>query len=341
LRRILCLSLLLLVWGCSGETPDETATTEPAAAPAGGDDDAAVAPVPEVLPDVVARVNAYEVSDAELERAIESLEARAGGPVPPEQRDRIYRDVLEQIIGFQLLVQEGEARNMSPSEADVESRVSQVRAQFPTPGDFDRMLEERAITVEDVRADARRDAIVQRLLESEMASRVSVEAQDVDAFYHDNPDQFQQGEAVRASHILVTVAAGADDAAREAARTKAADLLTRIRGGADFATLAREHSNDPGSAANGGDLGFFQQGQMVGPFNDAAFSLAPGVVSDLVETDYGYHIIKVAEKQPGRAIPLDEVRPQVEQFLQQRERDTQTEAFIDELRAKGAVQVLL
>jgi hypothetical protein len=96
LRRILCLSLLLLVWGCSGETPDETATTEPAAAPAGGDDDAAVAPVPEVLPDVVARVNAYEVSDAELERAIESLEARAGGPVPADPRR--FKTVTERIL---------------------------------------------------------------------------------------------------------------------------------------------------------------------------------------------------------------------------------------------------
>jgi len=338
LRRILFLSLLLLVWGCSGST-DETA---PADAPATTSaDDATVNPVPEVLPDVIARVNGEEVSHTELERAIESVEARAGGPVPPEQRDQIYRDILEQIIGFQLLVQEGEARNLTPPDADIESRVEQVRAQFPAPGDFEKMLEERQLTVDDVRADARRDAIVQRLLESEMASRATVDTEDVDAFYRDNPDQFQQGESVRASHILVSVASGADDAAREAARTKAADLLAQIRGGADFATLAREHSNDPGSAANGGDLGFFQQGQMVGPFNDAAFTLEPGTVSDLVETEYGYHIIKVAEKQPGRTIALDEVRPQVEQYLQQRKRQEQTDAFIDELRTKGSVEILM
>jgi len=340
LRLILSLLLVLFVWGCSSQTPEEAAATVPEATADGDADAVSVGPVPDVLPGVVARVNGYEVSDSELEQAIESVAARAGSPVPADQRDRVYRDILEQIIGYRLLVQEGEARDLGISDADVQARVDQIRAQFPTPDDFERMLESRELTLDELRADARRDAIVQRLLETEMASRVTVDDEAVNAFYRDNPDQFEQGESVRASHILVTAPAD-DEATRAAAREKAADLLARIRAGADFATLAREHSNDPGSAANGGDLGFFQQGQMVGPFNDAAFSLEPGVVSELVETEYGFHIIKVAEKQPGRTISLDEVRPQLEQFLQERERQAQTDAFIDELRTRGAVEVLI
>lgn len=340
MRLIVSLLLVLLVCGCSGQTPEEAATTAPEAMADGDAEAAAVDPVPEVLPDVVARVNGYEVNGTELEQAIASVEARAGSPVPPDQRDRIYRDILEQIIGYRLLVQEGESRDLGVSDADVQARVDQIRAQFPTPDDFERMLADRTLTLDELRADARRDAIVERLLESEMASRVAVDDAAVDAFYRDNPDQFEQGESVRASHILVSAPAD-DEATRAAAREKAADLLAQIRAGADFATLAREHSNDPGSAANGGDLGFFPQGQMVGPFNDAAFSLEPGAVSDLVETEYGFHIIKVAEKQPGRAIALEDVRPQVEQFLQQRERQAETDAFIDELRTRGAVEVLM
>jgi len=134
---------------------------------------------------------------------------------------------------------------------------------------------------------------------------------------------------------------GADAAAKAEARAKAEQVLKDIKAGKDFAALAKEHSQDPGSAVNGGDLGFFQPGQMVGPFNDAAFSLAPGSVSDLVETEFGFHIIKVAEKQPSRTVPLDDVKPQLEQFLLQRNRQEQTEAFVEGLRSKGKIEILI
>ena len=109
----------------------------------------------------------------------------------------------------------------------------------------------------------------------------------------------------------------------------------------DFAALAKQHSQDPGSAVNGGDLGFFQQGQMVGPFNDVAFKLAPGEVSDLVETEFGFHIIKVAEKQAPRAVPLEEVRQRLEQYLERQNREQQTDAFINGLKTKGKIDILI
>ena len=160
-------------------------------------------------------------------------------------------------------------------------------------------------------------------------------------FYAKNPDQFKQPERVHASHILISVPKGADAAAKTQARTKAADILKDVKGGKDFAALAKEHSQDPGSAQNGGDLGFFQQGQMVGPFNDVAFTLAPGAISDLVETDFGFHIIKVIEKQAPRAVPLDEVRPQLEQYLERQNREQQTDAFVNGLKAKGKIEILI
>jgi parvulin-like peptidyl-prolyl isomerase len=113
-----------------------------------------------------------------------------------------------------------------------------------------------------------------------------------------------------------------------------------VKAGKDFAALAREHSQD-GSAASGGDLGFFKQGEMVGPFNDVAFSLEPGKTSGVVETPFGYHIIKVAQKLPARDVPLDEVRPQVEEYLKNQNRETETEAFVNSLKAKGKVEILV
>jgi peptidyl-prolyl cis-trans isomerase C len=172
---------------------------------------------------------------------------------------------------------------------------------------------------------------ISKLIETEIAAKVAVKPEQVTDFYAKNPDQFKQGDSVRASHILIAVPKGADAAAKAQARAKAEQVLEDVKSGKDFAALAKEHSADPGSAVQGGDLGFFQQGQMVGPFNDAAFSLAPGAISDLVETEFGFHIIKVAEKKPGRTIPLEEVKPQVEQYLEQLNRQNETESYVNGL----------
>ena len=199
----------------------------------------------------------------------------------------------------------------------------------------------RNLTLDRMRSDARGEIAIGRLIEKEIADKVALKPGQVEDFYKQNPEQFKQPERVRASHILILVPESADEAARSQAKTKAQQILKDVKSGKDFAALAKQHSQDPGSAVNGGDLGFFPQGQMVGPFNDAAFSLKPGSVSDLVETQFGYHIIKVVEKQPGRTVPLEEVRPKVEQFLQHQNRESQTDEFVKSLRAKGKVEILV
>jgi peptidyl-prolyl cis-trans isomerase D len=128
-------------------------------------------------------------------------------------------------------------------------------------------------------------------------------------------DRFTDVEQVRARHILVAVPPGGDDAAKAQARAEAEDLLRQVRAGGDFEALAKKHSKDPGSAAKGGDLGFFPRGRMVPAFDAAAFALEPGQVSELVETPYGFHIVKVEEKKPGGSRPLEAVRDQIVQEL--------------------------
>jgi peptidyl-prolyl cis-trans isomerase C len=223
----------------------------------------------------------------------------------------------------------------------VDERIKEIQKQFPSEDAFKQMLTSRKTTLEQVRSDISQDITVQKLIANEIADKVAVKPEQVTDFYAKNPDQFKQPERVRASHILIMVPKGSDEAAKTAARNKAADILKDVKAGKDFAALAKEHSQDPGSAKNGGDLGFFQQGQMVGPFNDVAFKLAPGSVSDLVETEFGFHIIKVAEKQTARAVPLEEVRPQLEQYLERQNREQQTDAFVNGLKAKGKVEILI
>jgi peptidyl-prolyl cis-trans isomerase C len=337
--RILLLIVVLVVCGCS-RTSTEAATPATALAAAQATP-AAPKPVPAQIPDVLARVNGEAVTKADFDRAVQALEARAGGPIPPEQRDQVLRGVLDQLIGYKVLVQETRARNVAIPDAEVDARIGQIRGQFPSEADFTQMLAQRKLTLEQVKSDARQDMAISKLIEGEIASKVAVKPEQVTDFYTKNPDQFKQGDSVRASHILISVPKGADTATKAQARAKAEQVLKDVKAGGDFAALAKQHSADPGSAANGGDLGFFQQGQMVGPFNDVAFGLPPGAISDLVETDFGFHIIKVAEKKAGRTIPLEEVRPQVEQYLEERNRQEQTEAFVNGLKMKGKIEVLI
>ncbi|HXI14513.1 MAG TPA: peptidyl-prolyl cis-trans isomerase [Thermoanaerobaculia bacterium] len=152
-------------------------------------------------------------------------------------------------------------------------------------------------------------------------SLVSIDDATLERQYAAAREDYKTGEAVRAQHILIKPA-GATPADDAAARSRAQGLLARLRGGADFSALAKENSGDPSSAAQGGDLGFFERGQMVGEFDRVSFSLPQGQISDLVKTEYGYHIIRVNEKRGAGYRPLEEVKAQLRtQLVEQTTKD--------------------
>jgi peptidyl-prolyl cis-trans isomerase C len=326
----------------SAQAPSPAAQSPPVAQPAAAaPTEGAPKPVPAELPDVLARVNGEAIRKADLEKAIKNVEGRARQPVPANERDRVYRGLLDQLISYRLLLQESKSRKIEVPEADVDARLAQIKGQFPSEDAFNQTLAQQKMTVEQLREDAKGDMRVAKMLEGEVGTNAAVQPQDVSTFYQQNPDKFKQGERVRASHILIRTGEKADAKTKEEARAKATDVLKQVKSGKDFGELAKFFSQDPGSAANGGDLGYFMHGQMVPPFEQAAFALKPGDVSDVVETPFGFHIIKVADKQPARTVPLDEVKPQIEQFLQTQQRQQKTQVFINSLKAKSKVEVLI
>lgn len=336
--HVLAVVLLVIAAACnrSGVSPPEESST--AAAPAASEP---AKPVPAVIPDVVARVNGETVTKAEFDDAVAAVEQRNQGPVPADQRDRVLRGVLDQLVGIKLLTQEAAARKIAVPEADIEAQLTQMRQQFPSEEVFNQALKQQNKTVDLLKAEARSSLAIQKMLEGTLAGKIAVTPQQAQDFYEKNPDQFKRPEQVRASHILITVQQGADVAAKAAAKRKAEGVLKQVKAGSDFASLAKANSQDPGSAINGGDLGFFQRGQMVPPFDQAAFTMKPGSTSELVETQFGYHIIRVMEKKEAGTVSLDEVRPQLEQYLQNLNRQREMQAFVDGLKAKGKVEILL
>jgi len=146
-----------------------------------------------------------------------------------------------------------------------------------------------------------------------LAQHIQVDEEAVRKLYEEQAANFTVGEERRARHILIKVEEDADDQAVETARTKTQDLLSKIHAGEDFDKLARQHSEDAGSAADGGDLGYFARGVMVKPFEDAAFSMSVDDVSDLVRSPFGFHIIKLVGIKAGDTKSFDEVRAKLEQ----------------------------
>lgn len=149
-----------------------------------------------------------------------------------------------------------------------------------------------------------------------LMQQVSISDEEIKAWYDGHAEQYQRAEERRASHILIPLAKDAPEAEQKAAREQADALLKAARANpGEFAKLAKENSKDPGSAQNGGDLGFFARGAMVKPFEDAAFSLKENEISDVVQSDFGLHIIKLAEIKPAKKRPLDEVRGEIAEEL--------------------------
>lgn len=333
-RVFVCCACVLALSACKKTKPAEAQSPAAEAAPA------PPKPVPAVLPDQIASVNGETVSKGDFETAIHGLEQQAGQPVPAEQRDAVYRDVLDQMIGYKLLTQEAKSRKIEIADADLTKRIDEMKGHFGSPDAFEKALAGQGLTLDKFKEQTRAEMQLAKMMETEIEPKVKVEDKDLQEFYTKNPDKFRQPEQVRASHILIAAKADADAKAKDAAKAKAASILKQLKGGADFAELAKKNSADEANAKTGGDLGFFAKGQMVGEFERAAFALAkPGDVSDVVETPFGFHIIKLTEKKPESTVALDQVKPQLEAFLKNQKRQDLTLAFVKTLRGKGKVDV--
>ena len=313
-----------------GGEPAKDAAAKPAEPPK---------PMPAELPEVLARVNGQDVKKTDFDMLVRNIEMGTG-PIPAERRDEVLRAQLERLITYTVLRQEIAKRNIAVPDTDLDQQLNSMRSQFQNEEDFKKALAARSMTVERLREDARVDMAITRMLDGEVAAAEPATDDEVKQFYEKNPEKFKQGEAVRASHILLLVDEKADDVTRKKARAQIDGILAKAKKGEDFAALAKAHSQD-GSAPQGGDLNFFTRGRMVPEFEQAAFALEPGQISDVVTTQFGYHIIKVTEKRAASTVPLDKVSPQVKQYLTNQKKQQKADAFVADLRKHAKVEVLV
>lgn len=240
------------------------------------------------------------------------------------------QSILEGMIVEKLLLQEAESKGISVSSGEIDKLLSETLvSNGMTEEDLASNLKANNMTLNEFREQFRKTIIMNRLLNSTVLHNISVSEEEVEQYYVENMESFKIPEAVRASHILVN------------SSSEAEKLRSRIMKGEDFAELAMEYSTCP-SAPKGGDLNWFQRGMMIKEFEDAAFALEEiGDISGVVETKFGYHIIKLTNRSYESTQPFDAVKGKVIQEILSKKQAAAVEAYTQQLRGRAVIEVFM
>lgn len=296
------------------------------------------------VPAKAADINGIAIPYKDFEHQLNMFKQQAlkgtAGQLPDALNKRLKEQVIQKMVTDELLFQEATKQGVKADSNEIENRMTSIKNRFQDEKQFQEKLNEAGLTEKKLRNQIRRQALIGELIKKEIAPQVNVTPQDAKKYYDENPEKFRQPERVRAQHILMKVEKGDSENKKAEARDKLKKLQKRILAGEDFSNLAREHSQGP-SNVRGGDLGYFKKGQMVKPFEEVAFKLAPNEVSDIVETRFGYHLIKVLDHQPESSSPYEVIEKKLMSFLFNEQLQEKLKPYVLTLREKAKIQVYI
>jgi peptidyl-prolyl cis-trans isomerase SurA len=298
--------------------------------------------------DVAARVNGKEITTAELEK---EFQIRTSTDQPPsvEEAQDLKLQLLNQMINDRILLELAAQAGLTATDAEVDVKFNELKNQG-TEEQFQEMLKQQKMSVDDVKAEYRKQITIDKLVNKEITSKISVSEGEIKSFYDKNKDSFNLPEGFHIAHILIDPAptpdlnnAKNDDAKTpDEARQKALRVLHDIQTGQDFATEARNYSEDPGTAPLGGDLNFQPIDNIANtdPALAAAVKrLKVGETSGVIETRFGYHIVKLLERDPGGQKDLSDprIQAQVRQVIFNRKDTLYKNAFSENARNNAKI----
>jgi len=298
-----------------------------------------VTPLPNPLPEIASRVNGREIPLKYAEIIVRRLLEKAD-----KEKDRpwAYRQAVQQLITRELLLEEAVSRKVTADDKKVEEAYNEARVGYKDDEAWATFLANQGLTVDAFRSEIRTQLTVAALLDQEATQVPSqVSDQEARAFYDSKPEMFDSGERRLASHILLRVPQGATQAQKEAVRARAQAVLARLKKGEDFAKVAKEASEDVGSAGKGGRLEAFAHGQMDPAFEKAAFALKPGERSDVVETPFGFHVIQLIQVLPSQHLEFEATKDKIKQYILVNRRQQRIDGLIAMLRAKAQIETYL
>jgi foldase protein PrsA len=256
----------------------------------------------------VAAVNGQAISRADLDHKLESTPAA--------------KQVLNQLIQQQLLEQYARDKKIDVTQAEIDKKRDETKARMQ-PGQYDQVVKSQGLTDADLNQIFKQQVVIEKAV----APQVHVTDSDIKAYFDKNRSLFDKPAQVRARHILVADAA------------KAKEVLAKLKAGGNWDALAKQYSTDPASKDKGGELGFFGRGQMVGPFQDAAFGAKVNQIVGPVKSPFGYHIIQVEEKKPAQPASLASAHDTIKTQLTGQQQGTAVPAFMQQLKTGAKIDI--
>ena len=302
----------------------------------------ALATEKEVVKGKVAIVNGAVIPQTDFDRELGRAKQMysMGKKVDDSQLPEIKEKALEQLIERELLYQESRNKGIEVDEEAVTSKIDALRKRFPGEDQFKKGLEKMNLTEAILKSQFRQGMAIQELIETQVAQKVKVSEQEIKDYYDGHPQLFKQPEKIQAKHILINVDPKADESKKAEAKNKIKKAQQRLKAGEQFSKLAEELSQCP-SSKKGGDLGYFGRGQMVKSFEEAAFTLKPGEVSDIVETRFGYHLIKLVDKKEAATVPYKEAKDRLIQQLKRQKTQKQVTQYVAKLKENAKIERFL
>lgn len=259
---------------------------------------------------VVARVGGEEISRDELYKLLE---------------EQYGQQVLSYLISEKIIELELKKQNIVVSEEEIQKELQEIVEQYGGQGQFDAALASYGYTIDNFKKDIESNLKVEKLLEPE----IEITEEEMKAYFETNKQAFNVEEQVKASHILVD------------SEEKAKEVENKLLAGEDFAELAKEYSKDTSNSENGGELGFFSRGEMVPEFENAAFALEIGKISEPIKTEFGYHIIKVEEKKAAKEANYEESKAKIKENLFNEKLPTAYDTWYQEKSGEYKIENLL
>ncbi len=288
---------------------------------------------------LVAKVNGVPIYKSDFETAMSNfMQSNAMDAAAHQDRQKVQQVVLDGLIGSELLHQKAKTIPIEISRAEIDKAVGQAKTSMGEDG-YNAELAKRGMTQKDIEEMIEKNLMVQKLINDTIVMTVQIEETEIKKFYDEHPNEMTRPTDVEASHILVKSSPTDPPEKKTEARKKIDEALKKVKAGEDFGTTAQTFSEDS-SAARGGALGAIHQGQTVPAFEEAAFKLAVGQVSDVIESQFGYHIIKVTAKHDPVLMPFDEVKDRISSFLKQQKSQEAIQKTVDSLRAAAKVELM-
>ena len=327
---VICLS----AWLVGAAQAQDQSKAAPAAAPAADHKPS----------DVVARVGKTEIKWEQLDPAVNDYVKQSnarGRNFPMDQLGRLRYEMLNEMVTRELVLQQTVGHEPTNLAAQVQEQIEMFKAKVGSAEAYAKALTEMGVSPDEFLKRVRELILIQDTIKQAVEAKLKIAADDCKKFYDENRSKFLIPEQVRASHILILCPAEATAEVKTQKLAQAQAALALVKGGTNFADVARQFSEDPGSKEQGGDLGFFSRGRMVPEFETAAFELATNQVSPVITTHYGFHIIKATERKPAGERTYADSKDNIEAYLKNRQGELLAQQYLKDLRDKSKVEILL